>query len=62
EVPRRPKKGDPDYIPRPENAWILFRKHIVKKWKEEGTTPTTEPVRRRMRAADLSKLIKVQWQ
>ncbi|KAK0444643.1 uncharacterized protein EV420DRAFT_1648746 [Desarmillaria tabescens] len=53
---RRPKKGDEDYIKRPENAFILFRRKCCED-RQEGSPPTTK----KQRQADLSKTISQQW-
>ncbi|PBK90910.1 hypothetical protein ARMGADRAFT_1166578 [Armillaria gallica] len=50
---RRPKKGDEDYIKRPENAFILFRRKCC----EDRQDTTTK----KQRQADLSKTISQQW-
>ncbi|KAK0490152.1 hypothetical protein EDD18DRAFT_1109703 [Armillaria luteobubalina] len=50
---RRPKKGDEDYIKRPENAFILFRRKCC----EDRQDPTAK----KQRQADLSKTISQQW-
>ena len=58
--PRRPKRGDEDYIKRPENAFILFRRECcMKKNAEEAAGEG--PAQRRQRQADLSKMISQQW-
>ncbi|KAF9265878.1 hypothetical protein L218DRAFT_1018728 [Marasmius fiardii PR-910] len=31
-----PKKGDPDWVPRPKNCWIIFRREYVKTRHESG--------------------------
>ncbi|KAF7329203.1 Repressor ROX1 [Mycena kentingensis (nom. inval.)] len=65
---RRPKKGDDDYVKRPENAFILFRRHTC----ATGTTsapasladvPASSVVAggKKTRQADLSKTISAQW-
>jgi hypothetical protein len=69
DVPR-PKRGDPGYIKRPENAFILFRRDCVDKRMREmeeaeaaflasGASSTPKP--KRTRQADLSKMISQQW-
>ncbi|KAG6827398.1 hypothetical protein H0H92_011949 [Tricholoma furcatifolium] len=58
-VEHRPKKGDEDYIKRPENAFILFRRKCCEERQaapEDGDGPTKNP-----RQADLSKTISQQW-
>jgi len=59
DVERRPKKGDEDYIKRPENAFILFRRKCCEdRQQEEGALES--PVKKQ-RQADLSKTISQQW-
>lgn len=64
---RRPKKGDEDYIKRPENAFILFRRKCCEDRQlalDEATSSVDEPVTapvKRQRQADLSKQISQQW-
>lgn len=59
DVERRPKKGDEDYIKRPENAFILFRRKCCEdRLQEEGASDA--PVKKQ-RQADLSKTISQQW-
>ena len=63
---RRPKKGDEDYIKRPENAFILFRRKCCEDRNlapgagdaadTDGSAPT-----KKQRQADLSKTISQQW-
>ncbi|KAF8986755.1 hypothetical protein BDQ17DRAFT_634751 [Cyathus striatus] len=58
-IERRPKKGDEDYIKRPENAFILFRRKCCEERHaamEEADGPT-----KKQRQADLSKTISQQW-
>lgn len=60
---RRPKKGDEDYIKRPENAFILFRRKCCEDRQqalEEAEEATSAPVKKQ-RQADLSKAISQQW-
>lgn len=59
DVERRPKKGDEDYIKRPENAFILFRRKCCEDRLQEETASDT-PVKKQ-RQADLSKTISQQW-
>jgi hypothetical protein len=64
-VERRPRKGDEDYIKRPENAFILFRRKCceernVAEGSEEGQGGSTAPIKKQ-RQADLSKMISQQW-
>lgn len=61
---RRPKKGDEDYVKRPENAFILFRRQccedrLAEEQKAEKATDA-KPARKQ-RQADLSKTISQQW-
>jgi hypothetical protein len=59
DIERRPKKGDEDYIKRPENAFILFRRKCCEdRQQEDGIAdgPT-----KKQRQADLSKTISQQW-
>ncbi|KAI5118146.1 hypothetical protein M0805_008152 [Coniferiporia weirii] len=60
---RRPKRGDEDYIKRPENAFILFRRDCCLRKNEAEAAAASEgdPVARRQRQADLSKTISQQW-
>ncbi|CAL1698922.1 unnamed protein product [Somion occarium] len=64
---RRPKKGDEDYIKRPENAFILFRRKCCEDRQQamdEATSSVDEPIAppaKRQRQADLSKQISQQW-
>ncbi|KAF7797305.1 hypothetical protein EIP86_008500 [Pleurotus ostreatoroseus] len=63
ENERRPKKGDEDYIKRPENAFILFRRKCCEDRQqalEEGEEGASAPVKKQ-RQADLSKMISQQW-
>ena len=56
---RRPRKGDEDYIKRPENAFILFRRKCCEDRQaalEEASSPS-----KKQRQADLSKTISQQW-
>ncbi|KAI0628677.1 hypothetical protein C8Q77DRAFT_1162076 [Trametes polyzona] len=58
---RRPKKGDDDYIKRPENAFILFRRAACGELQAaRGTEGASGPVKKE-RQADLSKTISQQW-
>lgn len=64
-VERRPRKGDEDYIKRPENAFILFRRKCceernVTDGPEDGQCGSVAPVKKQ-RQADLSKMISQQW-
>ncbi|KAG2009016.1 specific transcriptional repressor [Coprinopsis cinerea AmutBmut pab1-1] len=60
---RRPKKGDEDYIKRPENAFILFRRKCCEDRQaaaEEAAQLADGPLKKQ-RQADLSKTISQQW-
>ncbi|KAI0676197.1 hypothetical protein C8Q78DRAFT_1065120 [Trametes maxima] len=59
---RRPKKGDDDYIKRPENAFILFRRKCCedRQAAREEEESASGPVKKQ-RQADLSKTISQQW-
>jgi hypothetical protein len=64
--PTPPRKGDPAYIPRPENAFILFRKDAVQKIRLANAEPprTTSgkgEKGKRQRQADMSKSISHLW-
>jgi hypothetical protein len=67
ESERRPKKGDGDYIKRPENAFILFRRKCVEDrlqaaTDEAETSGSGEKTKvKKQRQADLSKMISQQW-
>jgi hypothetical protein len=60
-----PRKGDPSYIPRPENAFILFRKDAVAKMRAaEAEAAQSDPSgdkAKRQRQADMSKCISHMW-
>ncbi|KAI0261889.1 hypothetical protein BC834DRAFT_845377 [Gloeopeniophorella convolvens] len=64
---RRPKKGDEDYIKRPENAFILFRRkccedrNLAQGAGEAGEGDGPAPPTKKQRQADLSKTISQQW-
>ncbi|KAF9077944.1 hypothetical protein BDP27DRAFT_1281802 [Rhodocollybia butyracea] len=57
DAERRPKKGDGDYVKRPENAFILFRRKCCedRQQAEEGGRT------KKQRQADLSKTISQKW-
>ena len=63
---RRPKKGDEDYIKRPENAFILFRRkccedrNLAQGAGDAGDGDGPSPTKKQ-RQADLSKTISQQW-
>ena len=52
------RKGDRDYIKRPENAFMLFRRQ---KCKEHRVAQGYADPKKKFRQADLSKLISQQW-
>ncbi|KIK67877.1 hypothetical protein GYMLUDRAFT_68896 [Collybiopsis luxurians FD-317 M1] len=59
---RRPVKGDVNYIKRPENSFILFRR----KWCKDHLQQTREKAThnhpaKKQRQADLSKIISFEW-
>jgi hypothetical protein len=62
-IERRPKKGDEDYIKRPENAFILFRRKCCedRQQVQEETAAVAEGPTKKQRQADLSKTISQQW-
>ncbi|KAJ7690019.1 hypothetical protein B0H14DRAFT_2278474, partial [Mycena olivaceomarginata] len=55
----RPKGGDHDYVKRPENAFILFRRNCVSTTSAPSTTSPSSPSKQHQ--ADLSKTISQQW-
>ncbi|KAF5311069.1 hypothetical protein D9619_007656 [Psilocybe cf. subviscida] len=59
---RRPKKGDEDYVKRPENAFILFRRQCCEDRQAllDGE-PAGGVAAKKQRQADLSKTISQQW-
>jgi len=59
-VERRPKKGDDDYIKRPENAFILFRRKCCEDRQAEEEAAKAEGAKK-PRQADLSKTISQMW-
>ncbi|PFH45362.1 hypothetical protein AMATHDRAFT_9412 [Amanita thiersii Skay4041] len=60
DVERRPKRGDEDYIKRPENAFILFRRKCCEDRQAQEENSSDSPVKKQ-RQADLSKAISQQW-
>lgn len=64
DIERRPKKGDDDYVKRPENAFILFRRRCCEERQlaQEDTAASVDggPTKKQ-RQADLSKTISQQW-
>jgi len=66
DLDRRPKKGDDDYIKRPENAFILFRRKCCEERQQaqEESSPlsvSADGPQKKQRQADLSKTISQQW-
>lgn len=59
DIERRPKKGDEDYIKRPENAFILFRRQCCEDRQAEEEAAKVEG--KKPRQADLSKTISQMW-
>jgi len=61
-IERRPKKGDEDYVKRPENAFILFRRKCCedRQAAHEEAAAADAPTKKQ-RQADLSKTISQQW-
>ncbi|KAG6865501.1 hypothetical protein C0991_002100 [Blastosporella zonata] len=59
-VERRPKKGDNDYIKRPENAFILFRRKCCEDRQAAQEEASSDSLKK-PRQADLSKTISQQW-
>ncbi|KAJ7447458.1 hypothetical protein FB451DRAFT_778964 [Mycena latifolia] len=72
---RRPKRGDEDYVKRPENAFILYRRKCCEdralslsspsrptsvSSSAEASSPVQAPGKKE-RQADLSKIISAQW-
>jgi hypothetical protein len=60
EIERRPKKGDEDYVKRPENAFILFRRKCCED-RQQAQAEAADGVTKKQRQADLSKTISQQW-
>lgn len=65
DVERRPKKGDEDYVKRPENAFILFRRKCnedrLAAQEEAAAASNGENPSKKPRQADLSRTISEQW-
>ncbi|KAK7449342.1 slightly ste11-like protein, partial [Stygiomarasmius scandens] len=65
DAERRPRKGDQDYIKRPENAFILFRRSRCesRQLDTDSASDNTSPsaATKKQRQADLSKTISQQW-
>lgn len=59
DVDRRPKRGDEDYIKRPENAFILFRRQCCE--DRQAAEAATDAPTKKQRQADLSKSISQRW-
>lgn len=60
-VERRPKKGDEDYVKRPENAFILFRRKCCEDRQQAEDVAAADGPTKKQRQADLSKTISQQW-
>ena len=60
-VERRPKKGDEDYVKRPENAFILFRRKCCEDRQQAEDVAAVDGPTKKQRQADLSKTISQQW-
>ncbi|KAJ3841246.1 hypothetical protein F5878DRAFT_658664 [Lentinula raphanica] len=60
DAERRPKKGDEDYVKRPENAFILFRRKCCELQTSEEDSASGRRAKKQ-RQADLSKTISQQW-
>ncbi|KAF9449420.1 hypothetical protein P691DRAFT_791143 [Macrolepiota fuliginosa MF-IS2] len=58
---RRPRKGDSDYIKRPENAFILFRRKCCEERQAAANDEKLDGPTKKQRQADLSKTISQQW-
>ena len=58
---RRPRKGDSDYIKRPENAFILFRRQCCEDRQAAASEDIHDGRTKKERQADLSKTISQQW-
>ena len=61
DLERRPKKGDEDYIKRPENAFILFRRKCCEDRQAAQEEAALDGPTKKQRQADLSKTISQQW-
>ncbi|KAJ4472939.1 hypothetical protein J3R30DRAFT_3684848 [Lentinula aciculospora] len=61
DAERRPKKGDEDYIKRPENAFILFRRKCCEEHQAAEDDTASSRLTKKQRQADLSKTISHQW-
>ena len=60
DLKRRPKKGDHNYVKRPENAFILFRSKCHEYRRKVQVEWANEPGKKH-RQADLLKAIGQQW-
>jgi hypothetical protein len=60
DLERRPKKGDEDYVKRPENAFILFRRKCCEE-RQQAQCEAADGTGKKQRQADLSKTISQQW-
>jgi hypothetical protein len=61
DAEHRPKKGDDDYVKRPENAFFLFRRHCcAERQLEEASSPSDKP-QKKERQADMSRTISSRW-
>jgi hypothetical protein len=60
DLERRPKKGDEDYVKRPENAFILFRRKCCED-RQNAQSESADAPSKKQRQADLSKTISQQW-
>ena len=58
---RRPRKGDSDYIKRPENAFILFRRKCCEDRQAAASEDIHDGRTKKERQADLSKTISQKW-
>lgn len=61
DIERRPKKGDEDYVKRPENAFILFRRKCCEDRQAAQEEAASDVPTKKQRQADLSKTISQQW-
>lgn len=63
DIERRPRKGDEDYIKRPENAFILFRRRCCEERQlaQDDAAASVDGPTKKQRQADLSKTISQQW-
>ncbi|KAJ3907274.1 hypothetical protein F5879DRAFT_986640 [Lentinula edodes] len=61
DAQRRPRKGDKDYIKRPENAFMLFRRKCCEDGQQVEEESNGATTRKKQRQADLSKAISRKW-